>query len=92
MIESEEKMSIGFRIAEHSVQEGVQICEVLVDEQVVGVIYPTEKGIKIVSAHFYSTEGDNGVGKIPPIPSISINFNPQPYSIIDGTIRRQKKV
>ena len=41
-----------FNISEHSAKSGVQIAEILVDNNVVVVIYPDEeKSIKIVSAH-----------------------------------------
>lgn len=89
-------MAISFRIVEHSVRRGVQLVEVLLDGTVVGAIYPKDDGIMIASAHFSEKEfpkefdgevvEDNGLGKFPPIPSVSITFKPRKYYIIGNRI------
>jgi hypothetical protein len=83
-----------FRIAQHSIS-GANIVEILVDGNVVGVIYPTPdpKQLKIVSAHFESVEtdtafageveADDGARGFTPIPATLITFEPSPW-IISG--------
>lgn len=83
-------MKIDFRLAQHSVF-GTKIVEVLMDGNVVGVIYPDKKGIKLVSAHFSDKEipadfegeilEDDGSTSFPPIPSFQVSFNPRRYVI-----------
>ncbi len=90
---------ITFRPAQHSVFS-VGIVEVLLDGNVIAVIYPSDKGIRIVSAHFESSRGDeltptvevnNGKADFPPIPSIAVQFDPQPYHITQGKLVRVGK-
>jgi hypothetical protein len=66
-----------FRIVEHSIRPGVELVEILQDGKVVGSIYPTEKGIKILSSYLYEDpEGalDIEKDKLPRIPAILINL------------------
>lgn len=92
-------MAIEFRLAPHNINTSVNIVEILVDGMVCGVIYPEEpKGIKVVSAHIKETTTendftgqvieDNGSTSWPPIPSVSIRFEPSPYFISGGKIVR----
>lgn len=66
-----------FRMAEHSIKRGVEICEILQKDEVVGTIYPTEKGIKIVSRYLMD-DPESAIeidrSKLPPIPAILINL------------------
>ena len=67
----------GFRIAEHEIERDTQIVEIIQDGEVVGAIYPTERGIKIISRYlFENPEGAIEIerGKLPPIPAILINL------------------
>ena len=88
---------ITVRPSEHSLT-GRPIVEILENNEVVGIIYPTESGIKIVSAHISTQEidddfngeviKDDGSGSFPPIPAVIIEFQPSPYIITpDGIIR-----
>lgn len=70
-----------FRLVPHSDplqnRRGVQLCEILQNGEVVGVIYPTKDGLKIVSRYLIENpesaiEIDRG--KFPPIPAVLINF------------------
>lgn len=91
-----------FRITSHAIKSGVSIVEILLNGQVVGVMYPEgDKGIKIVSAHFkgVGVEGqtiqehvsiDNATGALLPIPAISLLFEPGPYRVEGGKIVRIK--
>lgn len=92
-------MAITFRSVEHSVKSGVQIIEVLLNNEVVGAIYPDSErnGISIVSAHFSEKDipgdfdgvvtEDSGGNKFPPIPAVKIVFKPRKYIICDGKIQ-----
>ena len=92
-------MSIVFRMAEHSVRPGVKIVEIVLNDNVVGVIYPDPErdGINVVSAHFSEKDipdgfdgeviEDNGENDSPQIPSIKITLRPKRYIIIDGRIQ-----
>lgn len=90
-------MAVTFRLTEHSVHKDTKIVEVLVDGKVAGVMYPHEnKGIKIVSAHIEEktvdkdfageVTTDDGIANWLPIPSVTIRFNPSPYTIVGGRI------
>jgi len=88
-------MAIGFHLREHSIRR-TKIIEVLLDGVVVGAIYPMEKGIKVVSAHFSDEkipedfEGkiieDDGSTSWPPIPSFEVSFNPRKYMIVGNKL------
>jgi len=88
---------ITVRPARHSIT-GAHIVEVLKDGIVVGVVYPTDVGIKIVSAHMTEIAEDpdfagdviqdDGRSSFPPIPSIQITFKPSPYIITPEGIKR----
>ena len=89
-------MAVDFRLAQHSLL-GTKIVEVLMDGIVVGAIYPSSRGIKIVSAHFFEKEvpkdfdgqiiEDDGSQSFPPIPSFEISFNPRHYVILGNKIQ-----
>ena len=87
-------MSVTFRIAKHSIRPDVQLVEVLLNGNVVAVIYPkqAEDGINIVSAHIFGkvTE-DNGEDSVPPIPSVGMNFRPRKYAIVNGKISYEEE-
>ena len=74
-------MSISFRIKSHTETSGVEVVEIIENEMVVGVIYPTEKGIKLVSAHIEEVVDDRKPVDWPPIPAVLVTFNPGPYEI-----------
>jgi len=88
-------VAIDFRVAQHSIT-GRKIVQVLMDSTVVGVIYPTVGGIKIVSAHFSEVnppsgfEGeilvDDGSESFPPIPHIIVSFAPRQYTIVGNKL------
>ncbi len=88
---------IEIRPARHGTT-GKGIAEILKDGRVVGVVYPTEGGIGVVSAHISSMDAeegfagrvveDNGQSPWSPIPAVLINFDPSPYHIVDGEIVR----
>lgn len=92
-------MAITFRIAKHSRRPGVELVEILLNNEVVGTIYPdTERdGIIVVSAHFSEKNipedfdgeiiEDNGEGSFPPIPSVRMTFKPRRYVIRHGKIQ-----
>ncbi len=95
-------MAVRFKIQSHSELPGVDIVEILVDEEVVGVIYPhEEKGIKVISAHFSAIDHDEGFdgdvvidsGKSswPPIPAVFITLDPQAWYIAGGEIKKVKE-
>jgi hypothetical protein len=85
---------VTFRIAEHSYKPGLEVVEVLVDDKVVGVVFPEEENkIKIISAHFSEKEvpkdfdGEVIEGKESDIvPAIHITFKPRKYTIIGKRI------
>jgi hypothetical protein len=95
-------MALTFNIKPHGVLLGVSIVEILEDGRFIGAVYPEgEKGIKLVSAHFADEpeidEGfagtvlsDDGTTSFPPIPSLSIEFEPSPYTIVGNRIVRKK--
>ena len=66
-----------FRIADHKKKPGVKICEIIQGNEVVGAVYPTEKGIKIVSRYLLENpEAKITIDrdKLPPIPAIIIDL------------------
>ena len=78
---------ITFRTALHNIKAGVEIVEILLDGQVVAVVYPEdEDGIKVVSAHFAIQSLNNGFNNRPPVPSIDVVFRPRRYTIRDGKL------
>ncbi len=91
-------MPITFRIVEHSVRSGVMLVEIVLNDIVVGIIYPDPEigGIKVISAHFSEKDipadfdgeviEDNGEGTFPPIPAVTMTFKPRNYLIIRGRI------
>ncbi len=89
-------MAIEFRIVEHSLKPGTKLVEILYDGNVIGAIYPKEKGISVVSAHFSDKEVppdfdgqvvmDDGKSSFPPIPSIEVSFKPRKYYFIGKRI------
>jgi len=93
-------MATTFRLTEHSTKKGIMIVEVLRDEKVIGAIYPTpdDQGIYVINAHIGGTKVENdfpgvaiyddGVGKNPPIPAVTIKFDPRRYTIVDGKLVR----
>lgn len=95
----EKKMAITFRIIKHSMRPGVKLVEILLNDNVVGVIYPDMErdGIKVVSAHFSEKDipedfdgeviKDSGEGSFPPIPSVKVTFKPRRYVIRGGKIQ-----
>lgn len=91
---------IQFRPTHHAINLSTEIVEVLVDGKVAAVIYPDgERGIKIVSAHFVSADDpvamaaeikiDDGRTSRPPIPAVSMSFDPRPYTIEGDRIIRK---
>ena len=95
---------ITFRNIPHQNRSGVEVCEILLNGQMVATIYPDQinpKSIKIVSAHFAGKltrdnqfpEGvkmSTGEGIFPPIPTVYMHFNPRRYSITPEGIERQE--
>jgi hypothetical protein len=93
---------ISFRVGAHSVSQA-PIVEILIDGRVVSVIYPeNENRIRIVSAHFKGVgkqdgsftdhvQLDDGSNSNPPIPAISIIFEPGRYEIVGRRIVRLSK-
>ena len=82
-------MSVEFQVKQHVLKPGVQVVEVLLDDNVVATLYPDgEKGVKIVSAHIEEVIEDDGTTSFPPIPAIFVKFNPQPYIIQEGRFVR----
>lgn len=95
-------MPISFRIAEHQVHRGVQIVELLLEGDVIGVIYPhEEQAIRIASAHVSERALEPGfAGEVvaedparawPPIPSFLVRFDPSPYEIVGNRIVKHPK-
>lgn len=66
------------RMAKHSIKQGVNLFEILQDGEVVGAIYPTERGIKIVSRHLLVESPEKKIeivrSKLLPIPAVLINL------------------
>ena len=92
-------MAVNFRLNRHSLRPQTNIVEIVVDGEVVGVLYPHgEKGVKLVSAHIGSQAvdqdfsgsvvEDDGTSSWPPIPSILVEFAPSPYRIVGNKIVR----
>ncbi len=80
-------MTIQFRVVPHSRRPGVQIAEIILNGEVVAVVYPDgEKGIKLVSAHMKEVRQDDGSTSLSPIPTVLIEFDPQPHTIEGGKI------
>ena len=90
-------MSVDFRITEHSVFPGVHIVEILLEGQVIGVIYPRgEKEIRVVSAHVVEKEREKDfAGEVleedparawPPVPAFVIRFEPSPWMVVGNRI------
>ena len=82
-------MGIKFQVVPHGVLPGVETVELLMDGQMVAMIYPNdEEGVKIVSAHFDGIEENDGVGSVPPIPHVLFKFRFQPFHFEDGKMVR----
>jgi len=65
------------RIAEHSRKNGILIVEIMQGEVVVGAIYPTEKGVKIISRYLYhdpKSAIEIEEDKLLPIPAVLVNL------------------
>lgn len=77
---------ITFRVMKHTVKPNQDLVEVLWDGIPCAAIYPTEKGIKLVSAHIHGEIKIEDQSVLIPIPAVHINFDPQPYSIVDGKL------
>ncbi len=97
-------MAVEFRIKPHSICADIQVVEILIDGQTVGVMYPMrDKGIKLVSAHMEMEKTeiekdfagevvkDDGSRDWPPIPAVLITFNPSPYTIIGNKIVKKEE-
>lgn len=83
---------MGFRIAPHGSKPDTRVVEILVDGMVCGVIYPKEdKTIELISAHIKEYAFSDGSNHYPPIPSLSICFDPMPYTIIGSKIVKQRE-
>lgn len=83
-------MSVEFQVRQHDFKSGVQVIEILVDGEMVAILYPEgEKGVKLVSAHMEEVVEDDGTESIPPIPAIWVRFNPRPYTIEHGKLVRK---
>lgn len=66
-----------FRLADHKAVPGVQLVEIVQDGEVVGAIYPTETGLKILSRYLLADPGtavEIDRSKLPPIPAILIHL------------------
>lgn len=65
------------RIADHKIRPGVKVYEIIQNGEVVGTIYPTDRGIKVVSRYLIDNP-ESAVeierDKAPPIPALLINF------------------
>lgn len=59
-----------FNIVEHKLKRGVQVVEVREETEVLCTIYPSEKGIRIISRHFKELREE----KAPYPPVINIDF------------------
>ncbi len=75
-------MTIQFQVVPHSRRPGVKVVEILLDGEMVAMIYPDGgKGIKLVSTHMKGVLQDDGTKSLPPIPAVLIEFDSQPYTI-----------
>lgn len=66
-----------FRLADHQEKPGVQLVEIVQDGEVVGAIYPTDTGVKILSRYLLAdpeTAVEIERNKLPPIPAILIHL------------------
>ncbi len=66
-----------FQIKNHTVKPNTKIIEIHKEGKIVGTIYPTEKGIKIVSRYFLEKVEEKieiEKNKLPPIPAIFIKL------------------
>lgn len=75
---------ITFKLAPHSVLSGVQLVEIWDEGEMIGSIYPTEVGIKVISKHVANDlEGVIHIERHQPashIPEILINIRSQDRS------------
>lgn len=72
---------VHFRLVDHSIKPGIKIVEIWNGDTLMGTIYPTERGIKLVSKYIVDDpEGAVEVdrSKLPPIPAILINILSRP--------------
>lgn len=66
-----------FRLADHRDKPGVKLVEIIQNGEVVGAVYPTETGLKIVSRYLLAdpeTAVEIDRSKLPPIPAILIHL------------------
>lgn len=64
-------------MADHEAKPGVKLVEIVQDGEVVGAIYPTETGLKIMSRYLLAdpeTAVEIDRSKLPPIPAILIHL------------------
>lgn len=94
-------MAFELRAKPHTLIRNRTVIEILQDGEVCGVIYPSDTGVKIVSAHFggeidirtrfpTGISMDDGRHSNPPIPHVTIDFEVQPYRIAGGRIVKIK--
>ncbi len=82
-------MSVDFVVRDHSILPDTKIVEILVNGEVAAVIYPDGlQGVKLVSPHISKVTQKDGSADLPPIPAILIDFDPKPYIIEDGKIKK----
>jgi hypothetical protein len=86
---------ISFRIAPHSTRP-VNIVEVLDDGGVIATIVPTDSAkstisLTVISAHMRTVVHDDGRRSNPPIPAVTVTFDPEPYEIKFGAIIRMRR-
>ncbi|MBI2013744.1 MAG: hypothetical protein HYS87_02885 [Candidatus Colwellbacteria bacterium] len=69
-------MPVEFRIVKHSIRP-VNLVEVILDSKVIATICPDDDtGIRVISAHITKTIEDDGSTSFPPIPHVTVLFNP----------------
>ena len=70
-------LPFSFRLADHDIKPGVRLVEIIQNGEVVRAIYPTERGIKIVSRYLMDDPASAvkiDRSKLPPIPAVLINL------------------
>jgi len=82
---------ISFRLAQHTSRD-IEVVEVLCDGEVCGTIYPIEDSrMVLVSAHIRGVLHEDGTQSNPPIPTLLVDFNPEPYEIRHGRIVKPRR-
>ena len=87
-------MTVSFRIVEHSYKSGVKVVEILLDDKVIGTIYPEASDkIKIISAHFSEKDIPKDFDgevidekELDSVPAIQISFKPRRFFLIGKRI------